>query len=206
MTEVFMRYLALSTLFFLASCGTPPPASTPKITIDFPPPPVDKVDNLTQVIKDLKTLTTDPKTTLTTDVFFTMLRIPEEIEPYVKIIKDSREKTIEITCDASGLRCVGRSLGNKKEFKIETISIPVLGKPWVKLAETIEVYFSISEDHQRAEICRLNGVKVRVKFVSQNIDGALLVFHPEKGVDTLKLDVGPGGDYPHEGCHPEKGA
>lgn len=202
-----MRRFVPVTLLALAlvshSCGIPETqdSSDLNITIDVPLEQEDAAD-VKHVLDKLQRLTSNSKTALSAREFFQILDLPDGFKTYEEQIINSRDQDINITCDNIGERCIGVSDGQKLNFTLSDISIPILGNPDVKLATRIQVEFKINSKASLAEVCRIEGIKVKSGFISQNVDGLIvsLTENDNPAIKEFKADVGIGGKYPSNDC------
>ncbi len=125
------------------------------------------------------------------------VEVPPEFKPLVDKILASRDALATVEC--SGRKCKITSKGQALDFKIDGLTLPVLGTPAVSLSKTITVYAQVAEDNQKAELCRIDGVAVKVSILKPNVDGGLIEI--ENGaIKTLMIDAGAGGSYPSKAC------
>lgn len=190
--------LGLSASLFLASCGSSEQVSQPKVNIDIPTEDLPQ-DVVEQIISDLAELSVEGG--LAEVAFEDILAVLPEIDviaPYVDLIVNSRDPMVKVQCQ--DLKCVAVSTGEKLSFKLEDVDIPVLGKPTVVIEKNLRFEYRFLEDLSGVEVCKIEGLKARSGFISQNVDGLILDILPEGGFKSALVDVGLGGDYPSKNC------
>lgn len=125
------------------------------------------------------------------------VNVPAEYKTLVDKIVASRDTSAFVEC--SGRKCKITSSGKALDFKIDGVKIPVLGTPSVSLGKSLEIYTKVAEDGQRAEVCKIIGIAVKVGFVKPAVEGALIEIADGK-IKTLLVDAGAGGSYPSNDC------
>lgn len=123
--------------------------------------------------------------------------IPAEFKALVDKVVASRDPSAFVEC--AGRSCKITSSGKALDFKVDGVSLPVLGTPSISLGQSIEIYTRVSDDSQRAEICKIVGVAVKVGILKPALDGALIEIADGK-IKTLLVDAGSGGSYPTHDC------
>ncbi|MBC7533711.1 MAG: hypothetical protein H7318_19260 [Oligoflexus sp.] len=123
--------------------------------------------------------------------------VPAEYKSLVDKIVASRDPSASVEC--TDRKCKIESAGKALDFKIDGVSIPVLGTPSVSLGKKLEIYTRVSEDGQRAEVCKIVGIAVKVGFLKPAVEGALIEMEDGKMKNFL-VDASGGGSYPSNDC------
>ncbi len=125
------------------------------------------------------------------------IKVPAEFEAVLQKLIASRDATAGVDC--IGRKCVITSTGQATNFKVDGVSIPVLGTPNIYVEKTVEIYAEVAADETKAEICRINGLSVKAGLIKSTVDGMLVQLDGD-AVKTFRVDAGAGGDYPNDNC------
>lgn len=126
------------------------------------------------------------------------VEIPAEYQALVNKVVASRNPSAFVEC--LGRQCKITSSGSALDFKIDGVTLPVVGTPSVSLSKEIAIYTQVSEDGLSAEICRLEGVAVKVGFIKSAVEGALISVE-DGAIKSFFVDAGIGGSYPTNNCN-----
>lgn len=195
-----MRILAsvLGSSLVLLGCGgaADTPTSEVKFNIDVPKDNIDPAD-IAELLSGLGSFVQEGSRAVALADVVERINVSGSFKTTLQQIVESRDKDATVTC--TGRKCLVVSNGQKFNFKLEGVSIPVLGTPSISLSQRIELQLELSADEQHFNACRISGMKVNTGILSPNVDGALIKL--ENGqLNTLKIDAGPGGDYPNTSC------
>ncbi|MES2746426.1 MAG: hypothetical protein V4655_13425 [Bdellovibrionota bacterium] len=188
--------LLSSSAFAVIHIGGQEGEVNPRFNIDIP------TDSFTrdQAIEVINTLAKTIKEGETKVVFADVLseiKIPGEFQSLVQKIVDSRDESATVLCE--GRKCKITSSGEAMTFKVDGVTLPVVGTPSVSLGKAINIFAQVSEDGQSLEVCRMEGINIKIGFINTPIEGAKLEVDSE-AVKTLRVDAGGGGDYPTANC------
>jgi len=125
------------------------------------------------------------------------VEIPEGYKGLVDKVLASRDPLALVEC--SGRSCKISSTGRALDFKIDGVSLPVVGVPQVFLSKDINIYARVADDNLSAEICRIEGIAFKISFIKSPLDGAALAIE-DGAVKTLLIDAGIGGTFPTNTC------
>ncbi len=193
--------LAIGFMFasgILASCGQPlaEPSSEVKFDIDLPKDDIDPAD-IQKLLTGFGTFVQEGSNNVSLADFAASINVQGSFKTILDDIVRTRDTNADVSC--VGRRCRIVTLGSEYSFKLETVNIPVLGTPTVTLGKRVEIFAELTEDLQRFNACRINGLKVKTGFLTPNVDGLLIELAGDT-LNTIKIDAGPGGAYPNEGC------
>jgi|GEM_PF-4564302 len=182
----------------LASCGQPlaEPSSAVKFDIDLPKDDIDPAD-IQELLTGFGTFVQEGSNKVSLADFAASINVEGSFKTILAEIVATRESTADVDC--VGRRCKIVTVGSNYSFKLDGVSIPVLGTPTVTLGKRVEIFAELSEDLQRFNACRISGLKVKTGFLTPNVDG-LLIEVTGDALNTIKIDAGPGGTYPNETC------
>lgn len=182
----------------LASCGKPPvqPSSEVKFDIDLPKDDIDPAD-IQKLLTGFGTFVQEGSNKVSLADFAASINVQGSFKTILDEIVRTRNTQADVTC--VGRRCQIVTLGSDYSFKLESVNIPVLGTPTVMLGKRVEIFAELTEDLQRFNACRMSGLKVKTGFLTPNVDGLLIELAGD-ALNTIKIDAGPGGVYPNEGC------
>jgi hypothetical protein len=125
------------------------------------------------------------------------VRVPGDFQKIVQKVVDSRAESATVLCHDQ--KCKITSPGTPITFKVDGVDLPIVGTPSITLAKTINIYTRVSENRQTLEICRIEGVNIKVSILNPTLDGAII--EVENGaVKNIRVDAGSGGDYPTQDC------
>jgi hypothetical protein len=186
------------SLGIIAACGRPPLESTSqvKFDIDLPKDDIDPVD-VQELLLGFGGIVQEGVNRVSLADFAASINVQGSFKGILDEIVQSRDAYADVTCE--GRRCQIVTLGKDFSFKLESVSIPVLGIPTVTLGKRVEIFAELSEDLQRFNACRISGLKVKSGFLTPNVDG-LLIELGSGSLNTIKIDAGPGGAYPNDAC------
>jgi hypothetical protein len=205
------KLLASCGLFVLVSCGraVPEQTSTQHLDIDVPKDIVDPND-IKELAVALNEFVVEGKSQVDFKVLASQINVTGDFKEIFDQVVNSRDALVDVECQ--GRKCVAKSTGTDFSFK-PPVSLPVVGKPTVILSKDITFYGELSADLQRLEVCRIDGIKIKVSLFTQNVEGALIELLSTPGktpeqdqsesvttVKTLKVDAGAGGSYPSRSC------
>jgi len=198
MKSSILGTILILSLGMLASCGQAPTKSTSevKFDIDLPKDDIDPAD-IQKLLIGFGTFVQDGENKVSLDDFAASIDVQGSFKTILAEIVASRDTFADVNC--VGRRCQIVTLGKDYSFKLESVNIPVLGTPTVTLGKRVEIFAELSEDLQRFNVCRINGLKVKTGFLTPNVDG-LLIELVSDSLDTIKIDAGPGGAYPSDSC------
>lgn len=195
------KLFASSCLLILAACGRPIPEQTSAQHLDINVP-TDEIDpeDIQDLTGTLEPFVVEGKSVVSFQDIAARLNVTGDFKPLFDQLVASRDDQIEVECQ--GRKCVAKSSGKDFSFK-PPVTLPVIGAPTISLAKEITIFAELSSDKSRLEVCRIDGVRVKVGIFTQNVDGALIETvgeGPDLTVKTLKLDAGVGGSYPSASC------
>lgn len=183
---------------YLGGAALPQSEEDLRINIDIPKDDVEVAD-IEKLISGLNAFVSEGKTRVKLADVVAALQVDEgsSLKQILEDIVASREELADLDC--SGRVCKVTTFGNELTFKLESINIPVLGVPVVTLGKRVDLFLEVSEDLNRLESCRIQGVKAKTGILNNNVDG-FLIEKTDSEVTTLKIDAGIGGDYPKNNC------
>lgn len=111
----------------------------------------------------------------------------------ITAVVESRDEVGEMLCNTE--RCTATFTGRKVRMKLDGVSLPGLGQADLIIENTVQIDYIIPQDSGRLELCKLQGLKLKAGFLTQNIDGLLIELDGDS-VAKAFLDVGTGGSYP----------
>ncbi len=167
-----------------------------RINIDIPKDQIEPTD-IDQLFQALNPFFQEGKNKVALGDIAAELKIEGPLKEVVDRILPTREADAELDC--VGRRCHLISYGEVSSVRLDTLNIPILGVPVVTLGKQIDIYLELDEQLARLEACRIEGVTVKVGVAQNRLDG-FVIERTADGLKTLKIDVGPGGDYPKKDC------
>lgn len=201
------KLFATCSLIILAACGRPVPeaTSTQHLDIDVPKDDIDPQD-IKELTAALNPFIIEGKSQVNFKELAAQVNVTGDFKVLFDQLVASRDDMIDVEC--KGRKCIATSTGSDFSFK-PPVSLPVVGTPTIYLAKNIKLYAELSDDLAHLEICRIDGIRVKVSLFTQNVEGALIETEtvPAKegeeettSIKTFKIDSGVGGSYPSTSC------
>lgn len=193
------RVLCLAfVLPLFSACGPLPaePTSELKVDFDIPKDDIDPAD-IEELLGGIGSFVQQGSHLVTLTDLVERINVEGGFKSTLLDIVATRDKQASVDC--TGRKCRIITTGRDFTFKLDSVSIPVLGSPTIMLERRIEIFAELSEDEQRFNACSITGVKVKTGFLTPNVDGTLIELDGNQ-IKTLSIDAGPAGNYPNRSC------
>lgn len=217
------RAVGLLLILCAAACGRPEPSPESQVKIDIQIPQDDiNPDDISRVLNAADGFVVEGVQEIDIRALAAKVEVSGDFKPVFDNLIASRDPIATLECRSRKCKLV--STGRDFSFKAEGITVPVIGTPTLMLTKKIDVYFELTENRNRLEACRIDGLKVKAGLFVQNVEGALVEVEdldeaggpallgteevgedPEKPesskrIKNLKVDAGTGGSYPSTAC------
>ena len=189
-------FLIHSSAYAVIAIGADEGVVTDRINIDLPTDDYT-YEEAQEFIDSFADWVKEGEQTITFADILDGVPVPGKFQALLTKIVESRDPTAKMLCHQR--RCKITSLGKGITFKVDGVSVPILGTPSVTLGNAIEIYAQLDETRQTLEFCRIEGIKVKVGFFNTAVEGGILALENE-AIKTLRVDAGVGGDYPTANC------
>lgn len=192
----FVKNIILVTACFSMQPVTAKTIVQPYFDVEIPKEDIS-VSDFNKIMDGLSFMSIEGQTTPTVSLLLENMDISFDPEKtagkVITAIVDSRDEIGEMLCNTE--RCTAKFTGQKVRMKLDGISLPGLGQADLIIENTVQIDYIIPNDSGRLELCKLQGLKLKAGFLTQNVDGLLIELDGDSVVKSF-LDVGTGGTYP----------
>lgn len=191
-----VQFIFLTTICLSMQSVMAKPEVQPYFDVEIPKEDVS-VSDFTKIMNGLSFMSIEGQTEPTISLLMENMDIAFDPESttgqVINAVVGSRDEVGQMDCNED--RCTAKFTGQRVRTTLRGISFPGLGQADLIVENMVQIDYIIPKDSGKLELCKLQGLKLKAGFLTQNVDGLLIELN---GDDVVKafLDVGTGGSYP----------